>query len=39
MKFTGKFSHLKQRGYTFQRLFASNYMCWWRELKLPGKDY
>lgn len=28
LKFTGKYAELKHLGYTFQKLFAGNYMSW-----------
>ena len=28
LKFTGEYGKLKSMGYTFQRMYAANYMCW-----------
>jgi len=32
LKFTGKFKNLKKLGYTFQRLYARNYKCYWKPI-------
>lgn len=33
IKFTGEYTDLKKKGFTFQKLFANNHMCWHKKVE------